>query len=195
MIDFDGVIRHWPNVLIAKCETDNKLKLGSLFSIAFSPTLLNRAITGMWTHEEWVEHVQQALREIYGLSIADQLVASWCSTEATIDYDFLNNIKVAAPNSNLVLVTNATSQLSSDLDKYTLQKSFDIVINSSEIKVAKPDHRFFEETLNILKVIPNDCIFIDDSIKNVIASKSLGIHSLHHKSASKTLQFIKKNCA
>lgn len=71
---------------------------------------------------------------------------------------------------------------------------FDKIIISSNIGLAKPDPKIFEYALRELGATPDECIFVDDREKNVLAAKSLGIDSIQYislenfKNSLKSLQ-------
>lgn len=49
---------------------------------------------------------------------------------------------------------------------------------SFEIGYSKPDLRAYEVAIEKCGVLPNECIFIDDLVHNVVAAKEAGMHSL-----------------
>lgn len=56
---------------------------------------------------------------------------------------------------------------------------FDLVIDSSEVGVRKPDPAIFRLTIERLgNVLPERCVFLDDSESNVKAATDLGIHGV-----------------
>ncbi len=57
-------------------------------------------------------------------------------------------------------------------------------IASCEIGTAKPEHEFFEKLLNTYKLNPNETIFIDDTLKNVLVAREFGINAIHFKNAA-----------
>lgn len=194
LIDFDGVIRHWQGSTIVNTEKRLGLSVGALFSVAFSESLLLPTITGQQTHANWVKKVREQLSSKFDEAIGEELVEAWEKTTATIDYKFLNTIRLISPFSKLVLITNATDKLTQDIRDSSLSGSFDFVINSSDVLAAKPASKFFTRTLELLGCDSSECVFIDDTVKNVQSAQALGIQSLHHKSVDKTLEFIKTNC-
>jgi putative hydrolase of the HAD superfamily len=193
-IDFDGVIRHWSNAEISSTEENLGLPLGCFYSVAFQQHLLLPAITGQVSHEQWVTNVENELAEKYSILFANKLIASWESTPSTIDYDFIDRIRTMVPQAKLVLVTNATSKLTVDLALANLTNSFDIVINSSVIGVAKPNLDFFEKSLSLTQSKIEDSVFIDDSASNVEAAKKIGLASIYHRNPVETLAFIQQYC-
>lgn len=194
LIDFDGVIRHWQGSTIENTEKHLGLSAGTLFSVAFSESLLLPTITGQQTHANWVKKVREQLSKTFDAVIAKELVEAWENTIGLIDRDFIKSIRSISPNAKLVLVTNATDKLFQDLCEANLNESFDFVINSSVLLVAKPEAAFFTRSIELLGCNFNDCVFIDDTLKNVQEALELGIQSLHHTSVDETLAFIKENC-
>jgi putative hydrolase of the HAD superfamily len=55
---------------------------------------------------------------------------------------------------------------------------FDRCFFSCDMRLAKPDPRYFQAILAELQLKPDDVIFVDDKPQNVRAASSLGIHSI-----------------
>jgi putative hydrolase of the HAD superfamily len=66
-------------------------------------------------------------------------------------------------------------QLRSDA---TWETSFDCLMLSSEIRMAKPDAEIFWHCLQCLGVAPQEALFIDDREPNVQAAQALGIRGI-----------------
>ena len=77
------------------------------------------------------------------------------------------------------LWTNNIKYLNSWLDSVGLHKYIDNsnVINSYFLNVDKPNKEFYYKALKQLKQSPNDILFFDDDMENVISSKRCGIES------------------
>jgi len=56
---------------------------------------------------------------------------------------------------------------------------FDPVILSCDINVKKPEIKAYQILLTRLDLQPEECLFIDNAIQNVIAARSMGIDSIH----------------
>lgn len=82
------------------------------------------------------------------------------------------------------------------IDGSKIRKYANKIITSYDIKEIKPSINFFKKTLKILKAEPEECVFIDDDIKNIQAAQSLGITSILFKNTEqlkgelKRLKFI-----
>ena len=62
---------------------------------------------------------------------------------------------------------------------------FDVEIFScnSKIDAEKPGTKIYRQCLKALGLKANECVFIDDSRKNVAAARKLGMKSIHFKDA------------
>ena len=49
---------------------------------------------------------------------------------------------------------------------------------SHELKMRKPNFKFFKYVLGDLNIVPSECIFIDDKPKNVDAAKECGMNGI-----------------
>ena len=91
-------------------------------------------------------------------------------------YDFALTIK---KNYKLALLSNDSSEWSRYFrDKFKINDYFDVISVSGDLKVKKPDERIFILTLEKLKCIPSECIYIDDRRSNLAAAESLGMDTI-----------------
>lgn len=71
-----------------------------------------------------------------------------------------------------------------------LQKRFDLwsifqgIVISGEIKMMKPDTEIFEYLLQTYDLAAADCIFLDDTEKNVVGAKAVGIEAIRFVDAA-----------
>ena len=56
---------------------------------------------------------------------------------------------------------------------------FDAVYASNRIGVSKPDARFFQHILAQEGALPQETVFIDDTLENIVAADALGIKAIH----------------
>ncbi len=55
---------------------------------------------------------------------------------------------------------------------------FDLFINSAKVGIKKPDPKIFLLSCEKLKVKPEKCLFMDDSLENIEAAKVLGMKTI-----------------
>lgn len=69
--------------------------------------------------------------------------------------------------------------------KYSFFKLFDSIVVSGEVHLVKPDPRIYALLLEQIKRQPEECVFVDDSQKNVAAAQVLGFKTIHFQSSDK----------
>lgn len=193
-LDFDGVIRLWTGVEIKCAESNLGLESGTLFKIAFSEQLLTPAIIGVDSDEVWRGKVLEKLQSEYDLDVATELMNAWNNATYSIDFKLLKQIKSELPSCRVILTTNATSRLLQDLEASELAVYFDAIVNSYDVGFSKPRVEYFQAALSTAKRSPAKCVFVDDSLNNIIAASELGIVSELHVSSEKTIEFIVGAC-
>lgn len=67
---------------------------------------------------------------------------------------------------------------------------FKAIVLSGEEKVIKPQARIFEILLERIGYPAGQCVFIDDSLKNVEAAQALGFSTIHFQSAAQLRQAL-----
>ncbi len=76
----------------------------------------------------------------------------------------------------LALLSNDISEWSAYIRrKFALDKYFDEIVISGDCGLIKPDARIFGCLLERLSESAENCVFIDDRVKNLDAAKSLGM--------------------
>jgi len=65
------------------------------------------------------------------------------------------------------------------LKRFDFFQLFDGILVSGEEKLIKPDPKIYELMMERFGLKPENCLFIDDNLKNVEASKKFGIETIH----------------
>jgi len=178
LVDFDGVLRHFDGIDV---EADTGLPTGAVARAAFSAQRLLPAITGRIDDEQWRAQVVADLELAHPGTNAAQAVRRWSDLAAQrIDQAALALCQLARKRATLVLVTNATTRLPSDLRAHGLERAFDVCVNSALVGAAKPDSAFFHYALRAAAVGAERALFIDDSERNISAALALGIDAVHY---------------
>ena len=118
------------------------------------------------------------------MSLADRGVA--------IDFQMVNLIKSYKEIYKLALLSNFDSSLDIYLKQFDLNNVFDVVVNSSVIKVSKPHQQAYLHTLASMNLEPYETVFIDDSATNVDAAKELGIFGIVYEDFIQTKNALEK---
>lgn len=187
VIDLDGVVRRWDP--LTDIEARLGLPAGAILSVAFEPDRLAAAITGRASDEHWRRGVAVELSERFGVDGA-AAVAAWAAPCGVVDVDVLEEVRRARRSVPVALLSNATSRLGADLERLGLSDAFDVVLNSAELGVAKPDPAVFAAVLARLDVTAGDCLFVDDSVRNVEAARAAGLVAHHHRDLDGLVDFL-----
>lgn len=97
-----------------------------------------------------------------------------------LDTTLIDFIRRLRPRYQKAIISNATDNLRIALsEKYPIADAFDLIVCSAEEKVMKPDPSIYQLTLNRLGRRPEEAVFIDDSARNIMAARELGMHAIH----------------
>ena len=59
---------------------------------------------------------------------------------------------------------------------------------SYELKIVKPDARIYQALIEKYSLIPEECVFVDDTLKNIVAARELGFYAVHATSHEEVLR-------
>ena len=186
LIDLDGVIRRW-NPDDAHIERACRLPEGALRLASFAPECLSPAITGAISDAVWRALIAQRLRELYPSSQADTAVLNWSASTGEVDFEVLSVLARCKPSLKMVLATNATSRLDSDINALGITGYFHAIANSSALRAIKPSADFYARALALVGATPDATLFVDDSASNVLAANEFGMLG-HHFTGVEGLQ-------
>lgn len=91
-------------------------------------------------------------------------------------FDFVSNIRKYY---KLAIISNDSSRWSQYLrEKFDINKYFDVISISGDLKIKKPEERIFKLTIEKLGCFASDCTYIDDRRFNLAAAQSLGMDTI-----------------
>ena len=100
--------------------------------------------------------------------------------------DVIKIVEKLRENYTVAMITNNSIEWVDYINrKYKLNEKFDLIINSADVCMAKPDPEIYEFTLKKLNLKPEECIFIDDQERNLRSAKDLGMKTILFESAEK----------
>lgn len=77
-------------------------------------------------------------------------------------------------------------------DRAQLEKLFDGVVISGEVGMRKPAPEMYSLGAERIGVMPQHCVFVDDLPFNLEPAKELGMATVHHVSAEKTITELER---
>lgn len=130
-----------------------------------------KASMGELTSDEFLSHL--------GFENPNESMKDYLVNYLTLDNTFTTFAEKNCDKMDFVLLSNDILEWSDYLTSYhDINKYFKEKIISGAIHLRKPDTKIFEYTLNKIKVEPSDCIFVDNSVKNLLVAEELGIKTV-----------------
>lgn len=75
-------------------------------------------------------------------------------------------------------------------EKYPFLRLADDMVISSKIKMLKPSNEIYEHMLSTLCLIPEECLFIDDTAANIEGAAKLGINAVQFKNSEQLEKYL-----
>ena len=80
----------------------------------------------------------------------------------------------------VALLTNNVKEFGSAWrSTFPVDELFEIVVDSSEVGMRKPDPRIYRLTCERLAIAPSEGVFVDDNRDNVEAARAVGLEAIH----------------
>lgn len=182
LCDFDGVVHLWDPDGMTSLDRVWGLAEGTLARAAFDGELLQAAVTGRLSDEQWRGQVAQVLTPVCGSpERARGLVEAWSGLTGRVDLDVVDLLAALRTRVPVVMVSNATMRLEAYLAAIGLDEAFDAVINTARIGVAKPDRRVFDIAAQRVGADLERCLFVDDTAGHVTAAQAAGATGVHYQ--------------
>jgi putative hydrolase of the HAD superfamily len=106
--------------------------------------------------------------------------------------EFIHFLKQLRGQYSLAILSNAIPVFSQTWAQLGFTDLFDVMINSSLVKLAKPDPEIYKLTTEYLDLPANDCIFVDDQVKNLEIAAHLGFQIVHYVDSKQAIETITK---
>jgi len=103
--------------------------------------------------------------------------------------DFARSLHAAVKTG---IISNAWPNARADVKRWVNGDTFDDLIFSAEVGLAKPDRRIYELALDRLRVQPTEAIFIDDVQTNVEAAQAIGLAGIRFENTAQTMAEIER---
>ncbi len=163
---------------------------GTLSKRLYDNDYWTRAQIGEITDEEFWYLTLQQFNISDQRGIAKFKAALFKGESSRLRGGMVNLVKQLKQNYIVALLSNADNIFRDLLEtKFHANKLFHDVIISAEVGVAKPDPKIFTIACGKLGVEEKDCVFIDDSGRNVESAMSVGIRAIQYRN---TIQLIKE---
>lgn len=137
----------------------------------FEEHLFTKAGYGELTSDEFLSRL--------GYSNPCEIMRDYLENYLTLDEQFQAFAEKYAKKADMVLLSNDVLEWSEYLTEYHgMNPYFRDKIVSGRIHMRKPEERIYAYTLEKIGRPASDCIFVDNSSKNLLAAEKLGIHTV-----------------
>lgn len=160
---------------------------GQLAEIVFTNPVARRATVGQATPEDvWREVGQRFF--LSGDDLTMLRDDFWKGGEWDMELlDFICSIK---PDYKTGTLSDAWWDARNNLKQFINGENFDVIVFSAEEGLKKPDTEIYLITLKRLGVDPQEAIFVDDRLPNVVGAQQVGMHTVQHKKTNRTINAI-----
>lgn len=105
-----------------------------------------------------------------------------------LNRDLMAFVSSLRPRYKTAILSNAGSDARQMFrEKFGFHQLVDEMIISAEERVAKPDPRIYQIAVDRLGVLPQEAVFLDDLLPNVLAAREFGLHAIHFMSTDQAL--------
>lgn len=88
-------------------------------------------------------------------------------------FDFVSSV---SKHYKMAIISNDSSRWSKYLrEKFDINKYFDVISISGDLKIQKPDERIFQLTIEQLGCKAEDCLYVDDREGNLETARKVGM--------------------
>ncbi|MFD5949834.1 HAD family hydrolase [Streptomyces collinus] len=181
LCDLDNVIRFYDLTRLARLEQLAGLADGTTTGVAYAPETDLPLLLGKIGKEEWVETIVRGLVGEVSEPQARELGTALAEAPFRADGEVVTMLRRIRQHMPLVLVTNATLELESDLASLGLSDLAHHVVSSARVGVAKPDREIYEIAAGRAQIAVERCLFVDDRLENVEAAAALGMTGVHYR--------------
>ncbi len=189
VFDLDGVIRHWNDDELDLVEAAVGLPPRTILDVAFGAELGPACTTGALSSREWMDEIRRRVVAEFGPGVIPALDA-WETNVGRVDTEMVRVLRRTRRAATVALLSNGSTRLRRDLHVLDLLDEFDVVFNTAEIGIAKPDPAVFSLVCDRLDSPPARTLFIDDLAENVAGARAAGLVAHQHTDLPSTVAVL-----
>ncbi|MEM1134569.1 MAG: HAD family phosphatase [Bacteroidota bacterium] len=157
-----------------------------LFNKAYQHDFIVAYETGEITSAEFRTHIRNILEIDVDDSTVDHAWNAMLVGFPTQNIDFVrqeakNKRTFLLSNTNVLHLTAAENILTKEHPKVTWEMLFEKTYFSHLVGDRKPNISIFEKVIEENSLVPEETVFIDDSIQHIKGAKKAGLHVIHLK--------------
>ena len=189
--DFGGVLTESPIKNFQKFENDNNYNLNTIVKIN-SDNKYENAWAKLEKNEISIEKFSILFKEEakkFGIQNINTDKLLKC-LNVKLNIKMVQLLQNVSKFYNCVCLTNNFKKMnSSNFEK--IKHNFSLIIESSKIRLRKPEIQIYKHVLKVLKVNAKEILFIDDLGINLKPARELGFHTYKFTDTDKTISYVK----
>jgi epoxide hydrolase-like predicted phosphatase len=192
VVDIGGVLERvddasWPQKWMARWERRRNKPAGHLAASIAEHAPADVVATGGITEAE----VRDLYAAALGLDVAEvdemwaEMWDAYCGELDVQMRDFVAGLRPALKTA--ILSNSADGARREEQRRYDFESLVDGIVYSHEVGIAKPDPAVFRLTEQMLRVQPDEIVFIDDHDGHVTAARARGWYAVLHTDTQRTI--------
>ena len=178
IFDFGNVIAGYDQDRLTRCHIKDEQRIKILSEVVFDRAYWDRLDDGSYTDDDEKARLRERLDDdLYkdACLVFDNWIENLEKIEGTCF--LIDDIKKSGKK--LYLLSNISIGFAKSYKKVKwiddVLSKFDGLVFSGEVKMVKPNAEIFEYILEKYSLDPKECIFIDDTYKNIQGCSAVGI--------------------
>jgi putative hydrolase of the HAD superfamily len=179
ILDMGGVITTSPFPLMNAYGDESGLPPGLLAArMRSAAPMIERAERGEITLRRYFEMVADDIRSELGIEVdARRLVG--CIEESIVPMDgVLDLVRAIRRGCRTAILTNNAQDLAAVWQARLPDDLVDVIVDSSVVRMRKPDPEIYHLTLDRLGVDAGRAVFVDDQEINLVPAREIGMHAI-----------------
>jgi glucose-1-phosphatase len=152
--------------------------LGHVGHTGRATELMARCETGEITMADYLEETARAVAAEHGSAITGAGLIECVRASLTLVPESVELVRETHAAHRTALVTNATTDIREHWRARLDLTLFDVVVDSSEVRLRKPEPGIYRHTLALLGCPAERAVFVDDQAANVDAARALGLRGV-----------------
>ena len=141
---------------------------------------------GMTSYDEFLKEIS----DMTGLSYAEVNSRLNGKSPNTQLFDYIR--RELKPHYKIGMLSNAADNWLTELFEPDQVALFDEAVLSYQVGMVKPEPAMYEQIATKLGVLPENCLFIDDSERYCTAAKETGMEAIWHQDTAATIEQIRE---
>lgn len=191
IFDYGQVIISFDPYYMCSVYTNDEADRKLLSEVVFDRLYWDRLDNGTISDEEVKAAIKTRIpKRLY--ETADEIYDNWYYNNPLIEKTAELIKKLKSDGANLYLLSNISKGFAENCHKIPKVNEvlalFDGLVFSAPIGLNKPNKEIFDFLLNKYELKAEECVFIDDSLKNLAGAEKAGINTIHFMGDAKKLE-------